>query len=564
MSEPVKISVKSELDKVIKQLQSIQDANGEVTDAFKRSSGEIDKAVKANTDKLNKQMKETASMSRRMGDLIKESFKTLFSVEALKRGLSLQNQISRTVEETLLLNDTVTKLGGSFGIAGMAASMMVNKISKAGITAKMAADTMEGLRGSGVKGEKMVGEYAIGAGQLARISGNEGLTGSIGGLLAKTLTSQGAGNQNKPGAASSLADSVYKATRTTGVQADQILTNMEGMFRAMPKEMRQVIGHDALAKIASSSAIAGPGTSSAIEKALSMNKYQKAAFDATGFSKIFGAGGFDIKALKSFGEKAKSMGGGDMRAGVQFASGGGLGDQEAEGIVRLVDAASAIQKAQEEMSGIKETLGDFEKSTRTVGEAFRSVSASALAFTPMQQMMAGGQNAMKGGLNLAAESPMASMLTLGAGGLLAGGLIGGGMKGLLGTGMGVAKGKAIQESTGVVPVYVTNAAEMGGGGAAGGIASALGGGGLMAGGAMAAGAGALGYGAGALVANMMGYDPEGRDAHDKAETERVRNSTSTDTPQIIAPMQPAATRIIVETRTPNLKVTMPPARAGSN
>lgn len=577
--QEVKLSVRSELDRILKDLQKLRDANGEVGDAFKDTSKAIDKAIQDNTTKTRKQLSDTANMGRRMADFIKDSFRNLFAVEAIKRGLDLQSQISKAVDETIRLNDTVMKLGRTYGMTGDQAARMVEKMSKKGLSAKAISDTMQGLRGTGVQGAGMIGEYSGAAGQLARISGNEESTGSISGLLARTLQAQG-GNQNTPGAASALAESVYKATRTTGVASDQILQGMEQLFKTMPTEMRKSIGPDALAKMSSASALAGPGTTAAIEKALSMDKYQRAAFDATGFSKIFGKSGIDVNALKQFGKTAAKLGGGDLRAGVKFASGGGLGDQEAEGIVRLVEAADRIGDAQNEMSGIKQGLEDYEKATRTVGEAFKSVAARALGGTGIQGMFGSGQEYLKKRLNKYSESGIGSMGALGMGGLLAGGLLGAGGKGLggiLGLGGGVAKGLALQEGTGVTPVYVTNASEIGkdglldkliGPGAsvqAGGVLGKLGKVGAMAGTVgMGAGVGMLGYEAGNLVSEMMGGSLSER------EDEYKKNNPSygpeeLSKPPVVAPGQNNfKIEIAVDSKVPNLQVTKKPVREMSN
>lgn len=466
----VDLTVRSQLQKLISDLGEVSKMAEDISKEFQKGSKVVSESLGDQAKKTEKNFDRLKKFTRNLFTDLKNDFKALASVQSLVAGMKMSEQFRGSLKQAVNLYDAIRKLGPTLNISGESAGKFASKVMKAlgdvGIESDAAVEALKGLAETPVRGEEALMEYAKTAGQIGMITGERGQEGEIAKGMAGVVTARGmdAGDvKNMRGVAESLA----KIRVATGMGATQSLKAMETLFRQMPADFRKKFTSRMMEGLAVAETVAGKGSTDFIQQYLGKGLWQRAGLDARKYSKLFTEKGLNIEALKEFGKKAKELGSGDLRLGMQAM--GVVGDEAAEGAARLVEALDRVSATQDKLKNTTIDLNKLQEETMTTGEAFNSVLAKTKAvfsgvLQPAIGMLRGGMvKAQKttGGA-IAASLGMASLAAIltgrGLGGI--GRAMGGG--GMIG---GLARAGAAETLTGrqVQPVYVTNASEIGGG-----------------------------------------------------------------------------------------------------
>lgn len=464
MSEPVELGVRSQLKKIIDELDQIAQASNKVGDGLNKSAENV-------SDNLNKQVKKTENfitalrgMVGRAATQMTGDFRSLFSLGALGESLKLGKQFEGTVKSSLNLQDTIRKLGPVLGIAENKFVSFQGKLARGlgeiGLSADVAANALSGLSETSVRGEENSLAYAKAAGQLGSITNQQGQEGAISKGLAQTVVARG-GNANDLGAMKNVADDVLRIRNATGKSATEALGALNDLFTHTNKQFRGQVAGGGGVSLASASLLGGKDATSFLERYLGMDKFSRAGLEAQGFGKILGKGGeINYGAVQGTLGEAQRRGMGDAQAGLKTF---GFSDDEAKGFIRLAEAMqqnkSAIEGARSQVVNLNETY----RKGMSLGEAFRA---------NLNRVVGVGGGAVGAvGKDLTDMLGKASGSNLGAAGVVLGGgalaavLSGFGLRGI-GKGLGIgglAKAKASEALTGrsVQDVRVINTEEIG-------------------------------------------------------------------------------------------------------
>jgi ElaB/YqjD/DUF883 family membrane-anchored ribosome-binding protein len=503
----VELKVKSQLQKVVGDLEKIAQTGAQVQETFKGIADDVEKQLKGNTEQTKTFLQNLRSSGSRIAQQLKQDFGALFSINAIQGALKISEQFKGSIRESLSLSDTIRKLGSTFGIASGHFSQFQGKLTRGlgdiGMSADVATRVLEGLASTPVRGEGSVTAYAQEAGKLASVSKQQGSEGDIAKGIAETIQARG-GNVNSATEMKAIAEDLRRVFVQTGAKPTETLAAMKNIFTGMSEDFRKTLGSRALANLAAAGQVAGPNATSFMEQYLHQSKTQRAGMDARGMGGAFGANGLNTEVIEKLFKQAKALGGGDVRLGVKAATGID-NDEMAEGFIRLAESLEKVKKAQD---GITKATGDLDKQYReSMGftEAFKAnINRLKGIFAPEMSNLTQGSSNM---LQNASQNDYGATAVVAGGGILAALLAGGGLRGIGGGILGtVAKGGLAEAATGkdVVPVYVTN---MGDGMGMGGIPGGKGKGG--ANGAALAGLGLGGLlSAAAILLEMGDSDPD--------------------------------------------------------
>lgn len=325
---------RAELDAIHQSLKKItthsKQAMGEIGNLGKRLDETLMKTVK----KTENGIKATGSALRRLAGQLFSDFKALAALQSITGGMKLSNQFAGSIKESLKLNDSVRRLGNSFGIAkkdfGKFQTELSRGLGEIGASSEAAAQALEGMAGFGVKGIESVRGLAKGAVTLAGIGGERGNEKGVATGLASALQQSGK-NVNDLSAQKALIGEVTAAVTTTGKSASEILAAMNAIFEAMPNNLRKAVGPKAMAQLAVLTTTGGPGVTKAFTDYLKKDVIQRAPMEAQGFKPFNGKGELDLKGIQKFIEETKKRGPGE-RTSLMTA---GFSEEAAEGLVRL-------------------------------------------------------------------------------------------------------------------------------------------------------------------------------------------------------------------------------------
>lgn len=493
MSEPVQLSVRSELTKIIAELEGLRAKATEVSTAMQDTGQAVSDNIKNNTKKTETFFGSLRNLGRRAADQLRGDFKSLISINALTDAFKLSNQFRGAISETVNLSDAIRKLGGTFGIAGKDfvsfQSRMTQGLGALGMDSDVASRALEGLQSTRVRGQEQLTDYTATAGMLASVSRETGQEGAIAGGMARVIQARG-GNVNDTKQMRALAEQLRRIFVETGKGPTESLKAMEDIFTNMPIDLRKALTPSAMTSLATASAVGGPGATKFLEEYLGKSPIARMAFEAQGGKGVFTEKGIDIEKFRAFSKAILSRVGGDPRLAAQTL---GLSEDAAEGFVRLSESLDRVKDAQQRISKSTGDLTTQYKNSMTMGEAFKANinKVKSLLAQPLSWLTQKTTEVLSG----ASESTAGAAGVVAGGGVLAALLAGGGLRGIgagiLGT---VTRGAAAQAITGkeVQPVYVVNAAEI-----SAGVATAAG---------AAGGVGTLGKVAGAAAAGFAGYE----------------------------------------------------------
>ncbi len=473
MSDGVRLSVKSDLNKIIEELQKIRDEAKETNESFSKISKDSSKAVEGSVKRTEGYFDKLKSFGRRTAAQIGSDFKTLFNVGQLAGGLSIANQFKNSVQETVKLSDTIRKLSSVFGIASKDFASFQGKMTKGlgdiGLSSEVAVSALEGLSQTQVRGESNLIEYSKAAGMLGSITGQQGQEGAIAKGMADLIKARG-GDVNDAKTMQAVAEDIRRIFVATGAKSTDSLSAMERLFAAMSSDLRKTVTTRGLSQMAAAASAAGPNATAFLEEYLKADTLQRQRLDAMGMKGVVkDTGEIDIDKFKAFAEKTNQMFGSDPRVAAKML---GMTDEAAEGFVRLTQNLDRVKQAQERVSKATGSLNEQYRQSMGLGEAFRSnINRVKGLFGELGGAVSQGATDL---LSKAGASDVGSAAVVGGGALAAAVLTGGGLRGLMGTAKGLGKASAIEAVTGekVQNVYVTNAAEIGSG--LGGVLSGAG------------------------------------------------------------------------------------------
>lgn len=518
----VEVQVKSQLSKIIEDLEKITQASATVSSMFKDMSKGVGKEVKDQTKQVEDQLNKTQSFGRRVADQLKKDFQALFAVQSLGAGLKLSEQFSGSIRESITLSDTVRKLGGIFGIAGNEfihfQNLMQQGLGEIGASSESAANALKGLSETPVRGEKNLLQYAKTAAQLASVSGEKGNEGNIAKGAAGIIQSRG-GNVNDLGQLNEVTNEILQIRKATGKSVSEITGALQGIYAHTNTDYQKQLRGGGSTTIATAALQGGPQATAFLEKFMGMNRIERKGLEAQGFKDIIGKNGqLNTEAILSTLETAKGRGLGDAQAGLKTF---GFGDDEAKGFIRL---AEAVKNSGSVINGAKDSvvnLNDEYRKTMSLGDSFRAnINKVKGLFAPL--ISAGSQGATELMSHTSGNLAGAGAVTATAG-ILSAVLVGGGLKGI-GKGLGgllggEAKAQAVEAATGehVQKVEVVNFPNSFGVGATPSAASIA----KYA----ALGAGGLALGAGVAAAGVVAYQQTRISAEkDPKKQEDIANS----------------------------------------
>lgn len=495
MADGVDITVKSQLTKVIADLEKIQAAGDAVSDQFKRMGDDVGKNVKGNTKQVETGLQKLQGFGRRVADQLRQDFASLASIQSLSAGLKLSNQFGGSIKEAVSLSDTVRRLGSIFGIAQKDFASFQTDMQKGlagiGASSEAAANALGGLAETPVRGKANLIEYAKIATQLASVSGQKGQEGTVAKGLAGVITARG-GNPNDVNQARSASTEILQIRQATGKSVTEITQALTDIYAKTNKDFQGRLKGGGSTTLAAASLSAGPQSTAFLEKYLGMNRIERKGLEAQGFGEILKQNGqVNSSAILRTLQEAKGRGLGDAQAGLKTY---GFSDDEAKGFIRLAEAVKSGGDAINGAKNAQVSLNAEYAKSMSLGDSFRaSINKLKGAAAPLISSATQGITDALGKASQTTGGAIA--VTAGAAGLAAI-LSGRGLQGLGGGLLGGAlKSKAIEGITGekVQKVEVINfPAGFGAAGVAGGGGIAA----LLGKGVAVAGAGAAGYGAG--------------------------------------------------------------------
>lgn len=556
MGNEVKLTGKADLDAIYQSLKKLTDGIEQSMRSTEGLGKKTQEGLERTAKKTENTIKGSGSLLRRLAGQLTSDFKALFAMNAIQGAMKLSSQFSGAVKESIMLSDTIRRLGGSFGVAsnefGKFQAKLARGLGDIGASSEAAAEALEGLAGFGVKGMDSAGALATGAVTLAGMSGEKGGEKGIARQLVSTLQASGK-DVNSAKAQQELIGEVTAATQATGKQASEILGAMESISSSMDQQLRKTIGPQAMAQMAVMATTVGPAATKALQEYLSKGQIQRMPLEAQGF-KVFGdQGQVDMAELQRFIKTTQSRGM-SPRESLQTA---GFSEEAAEGLVRLGEKADLV----------KENMQKLATASRDNVQAFRSTMGLFDAFKGSINTLKGRFEELTSGVTQTITDLLSSQVgdAVGAGAVVAGGaaiaagLAGGGVRGLVGMATGRLSSKAQESITGekVQDVYVTNAAEIGA---------------LSAGGA-GKGAGLLGLlggpaGIAGLVASAAGLALtqikwEDKNGEKLSSMDRVADWMSGDDNYNVekaVPRTKPQVDVHIHTKEPNLKATVKPSR----
>lgn len=494
----VKISIDARLDKIE---AALSDLNKLLTNVGKTAEGTGKKIESSFEEGFVASTKQAENFMARLGGLGKKTlknlgddFKALFSLGAIKESLKMSDKFRDRAMQVMTLNDAIRKMGNSFGIAskdfGKFQASLQKGLGDVGVSSEAAANALEGLMGTQVKGEQDILRFAKQAGMIAALSGEAGQESTIAKGMADVALKGFSPEQ--------IGTTLARMQQGAGMKGTESIALIQDVLSTMtPKQITEMGGLKGVEDLAVIMQKSGAESASFLKRLVQGDELTRSVFESLGAKNIFTEKGFDPGAFKGFIDNMKRMHK-DPKVALKIA---GMSDENAVSMMRLY-----------------ESLDDVKKQTDLVNQSFKSTEDSLVKQRGFAESFGAAINKVFGNVPLSritqpltemfsnmAESDVGSAAMVGGSAVLAAMLAGGGLRGI-GKGMGipgmlggVAKGKALEQA-GVQPVYVVNANEIGVG--LGGMAGGAGMGMLGKAGLVGA-AGLAGYGVGTLIEPLV-------------------------------------------------------------
>lgn len=551
MSE-TKVGIAIDPRKAQEGLKQIAEEAKKLTEAIEESLGKkspeaMDKMENAAEKGTNK----ITAMFRNLGKRVKEDLKTAFDLGAVAEGLKFGNKINEGIKQVFEMERAFDRLNTRLGLTNDKMNQFKQGVGRAVAgTGQKLEDVLPGVEAASSRGNikdpqqlTAIAE-ALGRAKAITGEGTEGLSGDVVEILK---------NQGKQVNAQSFKATLdaLEGTRIAGAfktagEAGSAIKELAPYAQKLGLNTRDLGG---LAAQASKSGPAGQAIlQQLLEKGTTVGGQQQ--INAALGSNVFKNGKLNASALKGvnterFGQYSQQI--------LQEAT--GISGANGADLKRFIDTfkqdTSALDKVAQ---GANETANQFAVATdnlasqfdqfeESVKEGAREVggSLSKAIHSIFKGDLSGAGTNLKDAGKSAWENKGSLLAALGmtAG---VGVLAGGGLRSLLGTGKGLVGGE-IAKAAGVQPVYVVNAAEIGGGGGAGDLLkTGIAGGGALATAARFAGgaalAGTAGYAVGTGINSLTGNDgslgeklydwlhPEEKTTESVADNEKMKKAVA--------------------------------------
>lgn len=507
-SEPVQVEVKSDLRKIIADLEALSAKADGVGEHLNRSGQDVEKNLARNTKDVETMLEHVRDLGRRMADQIRGYFAdlathTMHSLEDARKDLGLKKQFIDATKEAINFNSVLHKIGTTLGMnSNQIADFQqeaTGAFSAIGMDADAAARALSGVAETQVRGKENILEVAKKGAELSEMSGQKGAEGETAKGLATVQQAAGRDPNNMKEVAA-LAEDVRHIYNNTGQKPTDTLNRMASLYGEMAPEAKKKITSEGMSKLSSVEAVVGPGFESLV-KQLTAGHLQNLPLEAQGFGGIIGNKGVDFDKLK----RVEGIGNripGDRVASFQTT---GMDKDAAKALVQLIDMAklakAAQDKSQKDIPGGAKSVEEQAHQSRGLGENFAATKNQIKGVIgKIEAPIIEGANKI---LGKASETKLGSAAVIGGGFLAmtaakfgvehlakslskkskAGG--GGILNDAADQVMAAEKAATVEQITGqkTMPVYVVNVAE---------LATAIGSGGNGLGGGIGGAAGALG------------------------------------------------------------------------
>ena len=309
-----KISVRSDLLKIAEDLKIIAQTANETGQSLGEATKQVGKSVNDQVSVVSGGMNKLRSFGKDLVRQLGSDFKSLFSVNALVGGMKLSEQFGGAVKQAINLNDTIRNLSPIFNMNEAAAERfkrtLVRGLGEIGLGSDAAANALQGLAETPVRGEQALQAYAKTAGELASISKQKGQEAGIAKGLAGVVVAQG-GNPNDPRAMQKVAEDIIRIRNATGKSATEALDTLNKLFSSANTDFKKRLLQGGGVSLAAAGLVGGQGSTAFLERYLGLSKQARAGFEAQGLGKLIGANGqLNAGAFQSTITEARRRGGG--------------------------------------------------------------------------------------------------------------------------------------------------------------------------------------------------------------------------------------------------------------
>jgi hypothetical protein len=440
----VEVEVKSQLSKIVEDLQSITKAAKSVSEAIKKGTGDVGEEVDKQNKRVQGGLEKMATTGRKIADRMRQDFLSLGTIMAAQGGFALGKQLEKAAAGAITASDAIHRYGGILGIAKSNfvdfESQAVSSLGHIGLSADVLAQTMKGLSETTVRGSAMTQMYAENAGELASITGERGNESSIAKSIAGAIVAQG-GNANDPKQVAAMVAQVLQISRTSGGTASGNAESLRNLYTGTNQAFQGFLRNGGATTLAAAEKSA-PGSSAFFEDYLGKNQFMNARADAQGIGNILGANGqINASQVQSIMAQATATGGGKAQAGLEMQF--GMTQDQAQAFMRL---SEALKTTGNEINTAKSQIFNLNTEFATTKTLMDNLTGSFENFwsklIPVTAALTEGASRVLGN---ASQSAAGSAIVTGASAVGAAGGVGSGIS--LVTGGGVAGGVATSAIT---------------------------------------------------------------------------------------------------------------------
>jgi hypothetical protein len=433
-----KLTVDTQLDKVISQLQKIRDTNKEVGKSLESVGKTTGDAIQSQSKKTEMYFQRMRDLGRNLAEGLKNDFKALLSLNALQGVLSLNNQFQQVLKDSVSLTDSLSLMGNTMGLTASQQARfkdeLIESFAQIGMGAGAASEAVSALRDSVVRGESDVLRFARAGALLSQATGAKNIAGTTKGL--EQVLVAGRRNIQDPVELDALMKSVTRTSVTTGKGATDVLGSMLEQIRSMTENEKRSTNFSALGERIAATQATGPEAMAFFKQLQSTAVEFRAQFQSAG--KILNdQGAISLNGLKQFRDDLKNRGISPELAATTF----GFQGESGAGLVALAKNVDKVIDSMERMQRASDDAAKMAENSRSVLDAFMAnIYETGAAFVKLMDAMGVTTDlfhSLRDFLNSTARSPgKAAALTAAAvtgGAALTGGALTG-IASFLGTG----------------------------------------------------------------------------------------------------------------------------------
>lgn len=461
----VELNVRTELNRIVKELEEIASASEKVDKGLKDGAKGVGEGLNQQAKKTERFLTNLQAVGGRVAHQLRQDFKSLAALNFVTGSLKFSEMFRGSVAESFKLSDSIRKLGSILGVAENRftafQSKMMRGLGELGISSEAAGGALEGLAQTPVRGEENLIAYTRTASQLASVSRETGRERDIAKGMSEVVTARG-GAPNDLAQMRAVANDLLRIRQATGKSATEILTAMKALFSGANQEFQARLRKGGGVTLSTAALLGGEGSTAFLERYLKMSKFERMGAEAQGLGRIIDErGGLNLRAMESTMAEATSRGMGDAAAGLQTF---GFSQEEAQGFIRLTNAMK------ENAQLIEQSRNRLVDLNRTYRESMGLVEAFEASLNRLKGIFSGLLSTISQvGTNLltqAAGSDVGAAGVVGGAGILSALMAGAGLKGV-GAALGMSKvagaGAAVTGAGMAALPFAAGGAALGGG-----------------------------------------------------------------------------------------------------